>query len=338
MRQKEIKVKDIADRLGISQSTVSKALHNASDISPFRKREIQNAAVEMGYVVRSTQKTRNRKLAVLLNGVAYEKKTDIGYDLSMGFRQAALRDLWGVDVLTIDPEDEDKEKYDGFLLSRGYQGAFLVGFSSKDTWYKELSTTEAPAVLLDDYIPNSHVCEVSTDTGEAVSYVIDHLTNLGHRKITFWNGPIDQHISQVRESAFLSALLSHGLSQGDCPVVHAVMDEADPRYVDQLMTSIINSGTTAILCRNDLTAIHLMDAFMERGIRVPEDLSIVGFDDIAEASEAEPPLTTVRQNRNLLGQAAFFALVSLVAGIQLNRSTIRSSLIVRKSTGPAPRK
>lgn len=337
MRHKEVKVKDIADRLGISQSTVSKALHNASDISEYRRRQILDAAVEMGYVVKSSQKERNRKLAVLLNAVAYEKPEDIGYDLTMGFRQAALRDMWGVDVVSVSTEEEEKEKFDNYIMSRGYLGAFMAGFSSKDRWYRELSSSVSPAVLLDDYIPNSHVCEVCTDSGEAVNSVIDHLTELGHKKIAFWNGPIDQHLSQVREDAFLQSVYAHNLTTGDCPIIHSDVEEADPNYLEQLITSILNSGTTAIFCRNDETALKIMDSFLKRGVSIPETISIVGFDDIAAAGRATPALTTVHQDRNLLGQAGFFALVSLISGIHLNRSTIRSELAVRESTGPARR-
>ncbi|MEE3419957.1 MAG: LacI family DNA-binding transcriptional regulator [Lachnospiraceae bacterium] len=334
MRHKDVKVKDIADRLGISQSTVSKALHNASDISDYRRRQILDTAVEMGYVVRSSQKEKNRKLAVLLREISYENENDPGFELVRGFQQAALRDVWGMETLNITPEDETKERYDSYLISHGYLGGFMVGFTEKDPWYRELMDAVTPAVLLDSYLVRNNVCEVCTDTGEAVRDAMDYLVGLGHRRIAFWNGPIDLHISQTREDAFLQSVLGLNLNAGECPIIHSDIRDADPDYLGQLITSILHSGTTAIFCHNDETALYLLDAFSEKGIKVPGDISIMGFDDIFEAKNSHPPLTTMRQDRNLLGQAAFFALTSLISGIRLNRSTVRAELMVRGTTGP----
>ena len=122
-------IKDIANRLGVSVSTVSKGLNGASDISDELRQMVLDTAVEMGYSTKRSKKVENRKLCIFIENMNYETIDEFGYDIVLGFKQNAFRRKWDVDILPITPAFQEEEKYDTFLLKNGYCGAFLMGLA-----------------------------------------------------------------------------------------------------------------------------------------------------------------------------------------------------------------
>lgn len=125
-------IKDIANRLGVSVSTVSKGLNGASDISDELRQMVLDTAVEMGYSTKRSKKVENRKLCIFIENMNYETIDEFGYDIVLGFKQNAFRRKWDVDILPITPAFQEEEKYDTFLLKNGYCGAFLMGLALHD--------------------------------------------------------------------------------------------------------------------------------------------------------------------------------------------------------------
>ena len=145
-------IKDIANRLGVSVSTVSKGLNGASDISDELRQMVLDTAVEMGYATKKSKKVDNRKLVVFVENMDYESAGSFGYEILLGFRQNAFRHNWDVTIHPVTPSFQLTEKYDTYLLKNGFCGAFLVGFALHDEWMKQLETTTMPTVLFDNYI------------------------------------------------------------------------------------------------------------------------------------------------------------------------------------------
>ena len=273
-------IKDIANRLGVSVSTVSKGLNGASDISDELRQMVLDTAVEMGYATKRSKKVENRKLAIFIENMDYEAATQFGYEIVLGFKQNAFRHNWDVTVIPVTPAFQLSEKYDTYMLKNGFCGAFLVGFALHDEWMKQLEQTTMPTVLFDNYIKkNPNVAYIGTDNYEGIDAAVDHLYTLGHKKIAFLNGSLHSMVSEQRQEA---------------------------------------SGV--------ITECKL------RGFRVPEDISVVGFDDIPISSMLEPPLTTIRQERSELGKCAYVILNSLVHHIPICRTQLRATLIEREST------
>ena len=273
-------IKDIANRLGVSVSTVSKGLNGASDISDELRQMVLDTAVEMGYATKRSKKVENRKLAIFIENMDYEAATQFGYEIVLGFKQNAFRHNWDVTVIPVTPAFQLAEKYDTYMLKNGFCGAFLVGFALHDEWMKQLEQTTMPTVLFDNYIKkNPNVAYIGTDNYEGIDAAVDHLYTLGHKKIAFLNGSLHSMVSEQRQEA---------------------------------------SGV--------ITECKL------RGFRVPEDISVVGFDDIPISSMLEPPLTTIRQERSELGKCAYVILNSLVHHIPICRTQLRATLIEREST------
>ena len=284
-------IKDIATRLGVSVSTVSKGLNGASDISEELRQMVLDTAVEMGYATKKSKKKENRKLAVFIENMEYETEDQFGYDIVLGFKQNAFRHNWDVTVIPVTPAFQLTEKYDTYMLKNGFCGAFLVGFALHDEWMQQLSHTTMPTVLFDNYIEkNPNVCYVGTDNYEGIDAAVDHLYTLGHKKIAFLNGSLHSMVSEQRQEAFYNSMIASGVI-AECKL---------------------------------------------RGFRVPEDISVVGFDDLPLSASLEPPLTTVRQERNELGKCAYVVLNSLVHHIPFCRTQIRARLIERESTARCP--
>ena len=136
-----VTIKDIANRLGISVSTVSKGINGASDISDELRQQVLDTAIEMGYRSKRMRREQNKRLCIFIENMAYESDAQFGYELVLGFRQAALRDNWDVTVIPVTPELQRKERYDVYMLKNGYSGAFLLGFALQDDWMEQFSST-----------------------------------------------------------------------------------------------------------------------------------------------------------------------------------------------------
>ena len=205
-------IKDIANRLGVSVSTVSKGLNGASDISEELRQMVLDTAVEMGYATKRSKKTENRKLCIFIENMNYESIDEFGYDIVLGFKQNAFRHNWDVDIVPITPTFQAEEKYDTYMLKNGYCGAFLVGFALHDEWMRQLEDTTMPTVLFDNFIANNHnVCYIGTDSYEGIGMAVNHLFKLGHRDIAFLNGSLYSMISDQRQEAFESSMTELGL-------------------------------------------------------------------------------------------------------------------------------
>ena len=323
-------IKDIANRLGVSVSTVSKGLNGASDISEELRQMVLDTAVEMGYATKRSKKTENRKLCIFIENMNYESIDEFGYDIVLGFKQNAFRHNWDVDIVPITPTFQAEEKYDTYMLKNGYCGAFLVGFALHDEWMRQLEDTTMPTVLFDNFIANNpNVCYIGTDSYEGIGMAVNHLFKLGHRDIAFLNGSLYSMVSDQRQEAFESSMTELGLEI--CPDLMArgyyVSDSA--KYH---VPGFLAAGATAIVCGNDLIAKGVMEECVQRGFRVPEDISVIGFDDISLAATYNPPLTTIRQERNELGKCAYVILNSLIHHISISKTLLRPKLIEREST------
>ncbi|MGN0351416.1 MAG: LacI family DNA-binding transcriptional regulator [Roseburia sp.] len=322
-------IKDIANRLGVSVSTVSKGLNGASDISEELRQMVLDTAVEMGYATKRSKKEENRKLCIFIENMDYETNNQFGYEIVLGFKQNAFRHKWDVSVVPVTPAFQLSEKYDTYMLKHGYCGAFFLGFALHDEWMKQLETTTMPTVLFDNYIKNPNVCYIGTDNYEGIDAAIDHLYTLGHKRIAFLNGSLHSMVSEQRQEAYYQSMKAHGLEIDDRLTAYGYYVADSAKYH---VPTFLGAGATAIVCGSDLIASGVVTECQLRGFRVPEDISVVGFDDLPISSMLEPPLTTIRQDRSELGKCAYVILNSLIHHISICKTQIRPQLVEREST------
>jgi LacI family transcriptional regulator len=315
----------------VSVSTVSKGLNGANDISEDLRQVVLDTAVEMGYTTKRSKKEEHRKLCIFIENMDYTTEEDFGYEIVLGFKQNAYRDSWQVNLVSAPPVFQGAEKYDTYLLKHGYCGAFLMGFALHDPWMQQLTDTTMPTVLLDNFIPgNPNVCSVGTDSYEGISMAVQHLAALGHRKIAFLNGSPHSMVSEQRQEAYEAAMCEADLPLNKRLTAYGYYVSDSAKYH---VPGFLSAGATAILCGNDLIAQGVIEECNKRRLRIPDDISVVGFDDIRAAALCDPPLTTIRQDRNALGKSAYVVLNALTHHIAISRTLLRPELIERASTG-----
>lgn len=326
-------IKEIAQKLNVSPGTVSKGLNGASDISESLRQTILETAVEMGYTKKKTLKRETRKLCIIIENMDYYMKDDFGYDIILGFKQAAFKESFDVEVIPVSHEFQKKHSYDTFLMDQNCSGSLICGFALDDPWMQDLQTTKVPTILFDNYIRgNPMVGSVGSDSDEGIRLAIDHLASLGHKKIAFLNGSKGSMISELRMEAYQKSMQRHQLDIDPACIAH---DHYVPAGAAKHVRHFIDHGATAILCGNDLLAYGVMEECAKLGISIPEDVSVIGYDDIPSSAHSAPPLTSVRQDRIKIGKCSYYVLYALINDVSLSRNLLRTSLVVRQSTAPA---
>lgn len=327
-----VTIKDIANKLGISVSTVSKGLNNASDISDEMRQLVLDTAIEMGYTSKKMKNQDSKKVCIFIENMGYENIEQFGYEIIVGFKLSAARRKWEVTVVPTNLNMQTEEKYDTYMLRNGYSGAFLLGFTLHDDWVKQLNKTTIPTVLLDNYIENNpHVGYVGTDSFEGIDQAVNHLCNLGHKRIAFLNGTKNSMVSEQRRQAFINSMIKYSLEPDENLIRYGYYV---PDCAKDHVPEFLEHGATAIMCASDLIATGVIAELTRLGVKIPHDVSVIGFDDLPIASQLSPSLTTIRQDRRDLGKSAFLLLDGLVNGVSISKLLLRAKFIARESTGP----
>ncbi len=319
---------DIARALGVSKSTVSKALNGAGDVSKAMRQSVLEKAVELGYsrVFRSASAPR---IAIFITNMEYLRPEDFGYDIVVGFRKMAEPSGYCVEVIPLDQAMQLRIHYDEFMISGHYCGGLFLGLSLLDPWLKDFETCNTPTVLYDNHVSgNPNVTYVGVDNAEAMNLAVGYLRSLNHRKIGYLSSDLQAYIYQQRYRAFFQALESHGLpADQSLSGISYHISECMTRHLPRLLAA----GCTAIVCSHDILAHSALVHCAELGVRVPEDVSILGFDDIPLCRYAPPPLSTIRQNRSELGKSAFCALSGQINKVPFSTLLLHAELVQRAS-------
>lgn len=324
-------IQDIAEKLGVSKGTVSKAINGAPDISETLRKTILETAVEMGYTKLRRTKDVAKRLCIMIENMEYSHSSHFGYEIVTGFRQMAEPAGLHVDIVPLDEKLQKGTPYDIYMLEHDYIGAFILGLSLNDPWMKDLKTSRTPAVLYDNYIiANPTTAYVGIDNQEGMDLAVSYLKKMGHKKIGYLSGALGSFYTQMRHKAFFNSVKQNGLP------FEAIMAGSSYHISEctgKHLPRLIQQGATAIICSHDLLANAAMVQCQELGYRVPDDLSIIGFDDLPLAAYTQPPLTTIRQNRIELGKCGYYALDSLLNQVSIGTILLHAQLIERSSTG-----
>lgn len=326
---------DIAQELGVSKATVSKALNGARDVSKKMQQAVVEKAVELGYS-RMNYSTAAPRIAIFVINMDYLKPEDFGYDIIVGFRKAAEPAGFVVEVVPLTQQLQQSCRYDEYMMRQNYVGALFLGMCLLDPWLKEFQDCHTPTILYDNHIScNPNVTGFGVDNVEGIRLALQYLRSLGHSKIGYLGSALDAYVYLQRYQAFSQVMHEMGL----------VADESVMGYhyhvntcLSQHLPRLLANGCTAIICSHDMLAHSAMFYCTELGLRVPDDISIIGHDDIPLCRYTNPPLTTVRQDRPALGKSAFYALSCQLNGVPLSTHLLHPELICRASCGPAPGK
>lgn len=321
-------MESIARALGLSKSTVSKALGGAGDVGEKTRRAVLEKAEELGYS-KPRHRTALGTLAVFVINMEYEKPDDFGYDIIAGFRKAAEPAGYRVKVIPLDLKIQGECGYDDYMTAQGFCGGLLLGLDLLCPWLREFAESSVPAVLYDNHVGgNASVTHVGVDHDEGMEIAVKYLKSLHHVRIGYLSGTLNSYVYRQRFAAFCRAMQENGLTADKDLTGHA---DHTSDCLSRHLPRLLERGCTAIVCSHDMLAHSVMVHCAERGLRIPEDLSILGYDDIPLCRYTVPPLTTIRQDRIALGKSAFYALSSQLAQVHLSTHLLHPALVERAS-------
>ncbi|GAA1594978.1 MULTISPECIES: LacI family DNA-binding transcriptional regulator [Kribbella] len=325
-----VTIREVARRAGVAVSTASRALSGGGPVGEATAERVHAAATALGY--------EPNRWAASLRGGATKRIAMIVPDLRNPFfadlvkgAQARAREF-GYMLFVADTDDDPREESRMVrTVSDRVDGALLCT-PRTDAEHLDVLTGLAPTVLL--HRTSDTTAYVISDVADGVAQAVANLTALGHRRIGYVDGPPESWSAALRRQAIAKAGERAGI---EITTVAQVAARFDGGVVAGDLA--IASGVTAVLAFNDIVAFGLMHRLSDRGIAVPEDISIIGFDDVAEARMSTPALTTVAQPLNLSGRRGVEMLVDLLAGRELSERALvlPAHLVVRETTAvPRP--
>lgn len=338
MSEDRVSIEDIAEVAGVSSSTVSRALNDNTRISAEMREEIKRLADDMGYTPNAvaqslqTRKTNTIGLVVtslddpffpkIVKGVEdVARDSDISVFLSVSYGEPE-KEMQAIETF-------ERRRVDGIMMASSRVGAKYVN---------RLTNINVPVVLLQNEVEDSHdfLHSVIADDRVGAQKAVRHLVELGHRRIGYIGASDRRRSNQRRLEGYRSALREAGVSAREDWAVIASADDVhehgDTEIGRRVGAQLLDKDLTAIFCYNDMIAVGAVGQCKEQGINVPEECSIIGFDDISMSEYMIPPLSTVRVPKFRMGQKGMQVLIDIMNGKSSDDIVLQPKLIGRDST------
>lgn len=302
-------IKDVAKKANVSVSVVSKSFNNYKDVKEETRQRIFAVARELNYSPNINAKNLSSKkqmtLGLISSGVLNDNEKDNNaFDIFKGVYQEVSESRFELSIYLIDSKKQKQQSYIQYCRERNIGGAILQGIRTDDQYYKELIDTSLPCVVLDimNETENSMIGSVSIDNAKAGKEITSYLLDKNHRNIVVMAGTPETYVNKERMKGVQEALASKKMNLDDVWVLNA--DFSEDRAYELARSQLQVKQPTAFLCFSDLMAIGVMKAIKEAGLKIPEDVSITGFDDLVFSNYTQPALTTIRQDFVEIGRSA----------------------------------
>jgi|ERR1700722_10779061 DNA-binding LacI/PurR family transcriptional regulator len=325
-------IREVAKRAKVSTATVSRTINNSEKVDPGTAARVQKAIQELNFYPNTHARTlvsgRSRMMGLIISDIT----NPFFPELVKSFQDAALRSSQEVIIGNTDYNPKRMAGCIRRMVERKVDGVAIMTSEADPGLMTELTRRNIPTVFMDTGKSGPHSANIRIDYAQGIHEAMQHLFSLNHRRIAFITGPMNLESVRIRCEAYLSGLKSCGLSD------RALIEKGDHRIEGGAMAMRnllkLQQPPTAVIASNDLSAIGALGVIHNAGLRVPDDISLIGFDDIAFAHWTQPPLTTVILSRTQLAITAFAALEALIRkedGSQTDY-TIPTHLVMRKST------
>jgi len=326
---------DVAERAGVSLGTVSRVINKDVHVAPDTRERVENIMSEMGYVAnrqaRSLKGSKTNVIGMLVPdlGTGYIGEIMHGIDAELALSQ---RDLM---LFTTHRTAIKEANYVVNLVQGMVDGLLIVLPRNPADYTGTLARRNFPFVLIDHQGTGEPCPAVGATNWQGAYNATEYLIKIGHRRIGFISGAMDLGAAIDRLEGYKGALHAHHLPDDPQLIYSGTFFQPDG-YAGACALLEIENPPTAIFASNDVMAMGAMDAVRSRGLRVPEDISIVGFDDIPQAELVRPALTTVRQPLEQMGRVSTQMLLDRLNNPEkkVNRIELPTELIVRSSTQP----
>lgn len=327
-------IRDVARRAGVSVATVSRVVNRSNHrVNPQTRRRVQAAVRQLGYqanvIAQSLKQRASRTIALIVPDISNPFYPAI----ARGIEDAARQRGYAVLLCNTYEELARERAYLQLLRKRWVDGLIFATAGSNTAHLRALRRERLPVVLVARDVDGEDIDAVLVDNFRGGYDAATHLIRLGHTRIACLAGPSSLRSAAERRRGYVRALAAAGLPAPEALLVEGDFTAAGGRAAMQ--TLLARGPFTAVVAANDLVAIGAMEALRAAGRRVPEDVAVVGFDDITFASVVSPALTTVAQPKYRMGQLAMERLFDLLRGREPaeRRIVLEPQLVVRESCG-----
>jgi LacI family transcriptional regulator len=334
-------LRDVAELAGVHISTASRALSggpSASMVNPVTRRRVRESAEQLGYRVNGVARALKTRRSFTIGLLIPDITNPVFPPMVRGAEDVLDASGYSL-VLGNTDDDEDKGRKEVSAMLQGQvAGLMLATARREDALVDELREGRAPVVLVNRAVDRAGVSAVVPDDEVGMALAVEHLERLGHRRIAYVSGPRTTSTGARRHAGFERAMRTHGLADAALVEVPAFTEAAGRGGAEEVLAGA--ARPTAIVAGNDTIALGVLDALRAQGLSCPDDMSLVGFNDMLFVDRIDPPLTTVRISQYDLGHRAAELLLARLADPDRRPETVLVSaeLVVRGSTAaPAPR-
>ncbi len=340
-RKRQVTISQVAREAGVSSQTVSRVINNRQEITPETRQHVQDVIKRLGYqpnaIARSLSQRRSHILGVVTSGLEYYGPSHILVGVEQGANQEGLSILLS---LLHQPESEDIGDIVNSLTSRQVEGIIwaVPEIGNNRSWFRKVMPQHAVPIVFLSTRPRGDLNVVEIDNCNGAYMATEHLLKRGYRRIGIITGPLNWWAASERRRGWQEALSAAGIPFGDSQIVEGNWSApSGEQGLHELLAKC--PDIQAVFACNDQMALGLMKAARRLGKRIPEDLAVVGFDDVPESAFYHPPLTTIRQGLYELGHVAVQTFMKLREAEQRDESVtaaqtvwLQPQLVVREST------
>jgi DNA-binding LacI/PurR family transcriptional regulator len=327
-------IREVAKKAGVSTATVSRVVNGTVPVGALTERLVRSAIKSLGYYPNTHARTlgsgRSHMYGLIISDIA----NPFFPDIAKSFESIAVEHGQELLIANTDYQPQRMQVCVRRMLERKVDGVAIMTSEMDPKLVQLLNKRGVPIVFLDTGRVGHNISNIFIDYVSGIEQAIEHLVSLGHKKIAFVSGPPTLTSAKTRSDAFVLSLQKKGLrSRADYMQIGNHRIDGGERAMAQLLR--LRQPPTAVMASNDLTAIGMMRAIHAAGLHVPEDISVMGFDDIEISNYLQPPLSTIRVPRAEIAVSAFTALYAashkrISTGIEYPIST---ELVIRQSTG-----
>lgn len=338
-RKPAVSSRKIAELAGVSQATVSRVFAGNDRVAPEIRERVLAVAREAGYVpnlvARSLVTNRSASIGLVVSNITNPFYPELIEEI------CSIASKHGLGVILCNTQQDRQRQREALSLLQQHRvdGLIVTSVMVDSPYVKELIGNGMPIVLVNRYLPGTACDMVLIDNQEGAATAVRHLAGLGHRHIAYVQGVRDTTTNRDRQRGYTAALQALELDRSRSYIIPGDFTAASTaRAVETLLK--LNPRPTAVLCADDETALGVIDHLLIRGLRVPGDMAVIGFDDIRIAGNAAIALTTIRQPVATMAQLAMTMLLERIENNDVarpRRIVLPAELVVRRTCGaPVP--
>lgn len=328
-------MREVAERAGVSVTTVSHVINNTRTVSPETRLRVQEAMQTLGYQPNVLARSLRRGITHTIGIILPDSANPYFAEVVRGIEDSSFEQGYSVILCNSDNDLDKEHHYTNVLVEKQVDGIIFVAAGLSAENIQTLQDRGIPLVLVDRFVPDVQVDNVLADNQQGGWLATRHLIELDHRAIACIAGPGGVRPSRERIDGYRQALESAEINFNPGWIVEGDF-QYESGYIGAMKLFDQHPLPTAIFACNDLMAIGAYRFAHENNLRVPEQLSIIGFDDVRLAAYTNPPLTTIRQSKHKMGSRAATLLLERIANrdLEARQEVLDTQLVIRGSTAP----